>query len=350
MLNNLTNFFNLIVGRRIKTQLENDDLISIGTKQSPALGDYKPTAIKYEDLKKSISVAWGNITGTLSTQTDLQNALNAKQNTLVSGTNIKTINSTSLLGSGDVAVQPTLVSGTNIKTINGNSVLGSGNLVVSGAASWGGITGTLSAQLDLQSALNGKNNLISHLQFNNTNKTIWNQGNSSNSLSYGINALGSVTSALNCTAIGNGALQSLTSGNTNVALGTNALQTCTTGTLNTAVGPFAQLALTTGIHNTSMGYRSLRNVSTGSYNIAIGNDCFLNNTTGSANIGIGFNINSNNWNNGMALGHNVAFSGDNQIHFGSSGNTLGVVTTESVTQAQTWTVFINGVQRKILLA
>lgn len=54
MLNNLTNFFNLIVDRRIKTQLENDDLIAIGTKQSPALGDYKPTAIKFEDLVNQI--------------------------------------------------------------------------------------------------------------------------------------------------------------------------------------------------------------------------------------------------------------------------------------------------------
>lgn len=50
MLNNLTNFFNLIVGRRIKTQLEPSDLIAVGTKQSPALGDYKPTAIKFKDL------------------------------------------------------------------------------------------------------------------------------------------------------------------------------------------------------------------------------------------------------------------------------------------------------------
>lgn len=33
---------------------------------------------------------------------------------------------------GGVAVQPTLVSGTNIKTINGSSVLGSGNLTVGG--------------------------------------------------------------------------------------------------------------------------------------------------------------------------------------------------------------------------
>ena len=49
---------------------------------------------------------------------------------LVSGTNIKTVNSTSLLGSGDVAVQETLVSGTNIKTVNSNSLLGSGDVAV----------------------------------------------------------------------------------------------------------------------------------------------------------------------------------------------------------------------------
>lgn len=52
------------------------------------------------------------------------------QATLVSGTNIKTINSTSLLGSGDVAVQATLVSGTNIKSVNGSSLLGAGNLII----------------------------------------------------------------------------------------------------------------------------------------------------------------------------------------------------------------------------
>lgn len=50
------------------------------------------------------SVAWGDIAGTLSDQTDLQNALDAKQATLISGTNIKTINSTSLLGSGDISI------------------------------------------------------------------------------------------------------------------------------------------------------------------------------------------------------------------------------------------------------
>lgn len=55
---------------------------------------------------------------------------NGKQAALVSGTNIKTVNSTSLLGSGDVAVQATLVSGTNIKTVNSTSLLGSGDVAV----------------------------------------------------------------------------------------------------------------------------------------------------------------------------------------------------------------------------
>ena len=53
-----------------------------------------------------------------------------KQDTLVSGTNIKTVNSTSLLGSWNVAVQPTLVSWTNIKTVNSTSLLWSGNVAV----------------------------------------------------------------------------------------------------------------------------------------------------------------------------------------------------------------------------
>ena len=73
---------------------------------------------------------WGNITGDISDQTDLVNVLQGKQNSLVSGTNIKTVNNTSLLGSGNVAVQETLVSGTNIKTVNSTSVLGSGNIAV----------------------------------------------------------------------------------------------------------------------------------------------------------------------------------------------------------------------------
>ncbi len=76
----------------------------------------------------NIPVASAANTGKLS-NTDWS-TFNGKQAALVSGTNIKTVNSTTLLGSGDLAVQAVLVSGTNIKTINSNSLLGAGNLDV----------------------------------------------------------------------------------------------------------------------------------------------------------------------------------------------------------------------------
>ena len=62
------------------------------------------------------SATWGNITGTLSNQTDLQTALNAKQNILVSGTNIKTLSNLSLLGNGDIPVN----GGTDITVTTGS--------------------------------------------------------------------------------------------------------------------------------------------------------------------------------------------------------------------------------------
>jgi len=133
----------------------------------------------------------------------LKTQIQGKQNALVSGSNVKTINGSSVLGSGNLVVtgsipdgnkgdivvsasgstwtidnnsvtnskingvaatkvtqdssnrfvtdtekstwngkQDTLVSGTNIKTINGSSVLGSGNLAISGSPSMGLVTGT----------------------------------------------------------------------------------------------------------------------------------------------------------------------------------------------------------------
>jgi hypothetical protein len=79
--------------------------------------------------------------GNLPIQTAVTTALATKQATLVSGTNIKTVNSTSLVGSGNVAVQPTLVSGTNIKTLNSVSLLGSGDIVLTATPS--GVSGAI---------------------------------------------------------------------------------------------------------------------------------------------------------------------------------------------------------------
>ena len=97
------------------------------------------------------------IDGIAANVSALQTAMDGKQPTLVSGTNIKTINGNSILGEGNLVIegggidlsnyytktetdtkldtkQNTLVSGTNIKTVNSQSILGSGDLTVSGVS------------------------------------------------------------------------------------------------------------------------------------------------------------------------------------------------------------------------
>jgi hypothetical protein len=101
------------------------------------------------------SAIWGSITGALSAQTDLAAALAAKQNALVSGTNIKTINGLSILGPGDLAIAGG--SGTNLGYVAGTRTITSDTgtdavlpLVASGdaglaPASGGGTTNFLRA-------------------------------------------------------------------------------------------------------------------------------------------------------------------------------------------------------------
>ena len=74
------------------------------------------------------SAAWGSIGGTLANQTDLQNALNAKASSSHTHSQSEITNLVSDLA----AKQSTLVSSENIKTINSVSLLGSGNIDISG--------------------------------------------------------------------------------------------------------------------------------------------------------------------------------------------------------------------------
>jgi hypothetical protein len=76
----------------------------------------------------NIPVASATNTGKLS-NTDWS-TFNGKQALLVSGSNIRTVNGNTLLGSTDIAVQAVLISGSNIRTINGNTLLGSTDIAV----------------------------------------------------------------------------------------------------------------------------------------------------------------------------------------------------------------------------
>ncbi|MGH7249673.1 MAG: hypothetical protein ACREGC_01745, partial [Minisyncoccia bacterium] len=106
----------------------------------------------YDEVQALIagsSSAWGSITGTLSDQTDLQNALNAKQDSLISGTNIKTINGASLLGAADIALAPALTADENYVTdaqlvvIGNTSGTNTGDQDVSGLVPYTGATGNV---------------------------------------------------------------------------------------------------------------------------------------------------------------------------------------------------------------
>ena len=87
--------------------------------------------------------AWGDITGTLSSQIDLQGELDDKQDTLVSATNIKTINGTSVLGSGDLVVGGGGASGYHMNLLPGGTLYG-GALhqanVISGGSNYANVT------------------------------------------------------------------------------------------------------------------------------------------------------------------------------------------------------------------
>ena len=91
-------------GKRFIGISENVDLVE--KKSSQINRDTEPYTM--QDISDTVAagittgVDWGDIVGTLSDQTDLQSELDDKQDELVSGTNIKTINSTSILGSGDI--------------------------------------------------------------------------------------------------------------------------------------------------------------------------------------------------------------------------------------------------------
>ena len=62
--------------------------------------------VTFADLKSSIlsGTSWGTIIGNINLQTDLISLFGTKQNTLVSGNNIKTVNGNSLVGSGGISL------------------------------------------------------------------------------------------------------------------------------------------------------------------------------------------------------------------------------------------------------
>jgi hypothetical protein len=61
MLQNITNFFNLIRGNKIKTTPDGSDLIPLGTRDPRFDGFYQPTGITVDDFVASLPIPVGGV-------------------------------------------------------------------------------------------------------------------------------------------------------------------------------------------------------------------------------------------------------------------------------------------------
>lgn len=92
---------------------------NVGTVTS--VNNIQPDANGNVTLTIPDSATWGNITGTLSNQTDLQNALDAKQDVLTAGTDIEIVGyaPTTVSGNGSVSLNNAIADGLISVTLTG---------------------------------------------------------------------------------------------------------------------------------------------------------------------------------------------------------------------------------------
>jgi len=115
-----------------------------------------PAAGTWDALASSAASAWGTITGTLSSQTDLQTALDSKTDESLLTTK------GDLYAATASATLSRLGVGSDGQVLTADSAQATGlKWAAAGGGTWGSITGTLSSQTDLQSALDLKAPLAS---------------------------------------------------------------------------------------------------------------------------------------------------------------------------------------------
>lgn len=216
-------------------------------------------------------------------------------------------------GNGSVKVNGWYFSVTR-RSVNIVSVENSGT-------TWGSITGTLSDQSDLQSALNLKANLASPNLTGVPTAPTATAGTNTNQVASTAFVLANATNIpqLESNAIdltvwnnGKGNLQN------NTSFGEQALRSNSTGDQNTALGRDSLFANNTGGGNTSLGYNAMQRNTSGNNNTAIGLASINSNTSGSNNVAAGLN-------SGRFISDGVTVNSitNNSIFIGSSTKTLG---------------------------
>jgi hypothetical protein len=131
----------------------------------PIVDTSATTTKKVTPTQLKSSLALNNVDNTSDANKPIssatQTALDAKQATLVSGTNIKTINSTSVLGSGNIAVEPTITATTSADYYRGDKTFATLNKTAVGL---GNVDNTSDANKPVstaqQTALDAKTNKL----------------------------------------------------------------------------------------------------------------------------------------------------------------------------------------------
>ena len=257
LTNALFNKADLVDGKVPSYQLPSfvDDVIEVADFAAlPTVGEIGKIYITLDNNKiyrwsgsiyieiASNQAIWGAITGTLTNQTDLVNALNLKAD--------KTITITPnapLTGGGDLSAN---------RSISINQ---------SGASSDGFLSSTD------WNTFNGKQDLIAHLKYNNANETIWNNGNGNvvTNTSFGLSALNNNSSGIDNSAYGNASMSGNTTGQYNSALGSLSLRFNSTGSHNIAFGTAAGAYIANSITANAISNNS---VFLGSQSKALGNN------------------------------------------------------------------------------
>jgi Chaperone of endosialidase len=151
------------------------------------------------------------------------------------------------------------------------------------------------------------------------------QSNRSGQLNTAVGAgtLFSMLGASRNTAIGGAALFSDTNGEDNTAVGALALWSNNHGNLNTAIGDNALFSNTVGFQNTAVGGWALVNNNTGNANVAIGSLAAYSDFTGGGNTAVGeqalFDNQSGNYNIALGFAAGECTTGSNNIVIGDIG-------------------------------
>ena len=279
----------------------------------------------------------------------------------VSGTDFKTINSTSILGSGNISV--TSAPGgatTQVQYNNAGAFAGSANFTFNGTtvtmandASVNGLTVGRGAGAVATNTAMGASALAANTTGNqdtafgngalslnttgidnaafgdralNVNTSgSYNTGvgykalftNDTNSQSTAVGAFaGSASVADGQTFVGFSAGRFTTTGANNTALGASALYSNTTASYNTAVGYQSGYSQTTAGNNTSFGATSLFSTTTGTLNTAIGQSSLYSNTTGGSNTALGLQALYSNTtaSNNTAVGYQAGYSNTTGVY------------------------------------